>query len=53
MSRQSKQAKKTVIAKQITAMHKNGNKGPNGTIAKHGKIKSWSKMGRKPLNKTN
>lgn len=52
MSRQSKQAKKAVIAKQITAMHMKGNKGPSATQPKHGKVRSWSKMGRKPLKQT-
>lgn len=51
MSRQSKQIRKAAIKKQITAMHKDGNKGPSGTQPKHGKVKTWSKMGRKPLNK--
>ena len=51
MSRQNKQAKKSNIAKQITAMHLKGNKGASATQPKHGKIRSWSKMGRKQPNK--
>jgi len=37
MSRQSKAANKAVIAKAITKLHKNGEKGPSVTLAKHGK----------------
>jgi hypothetical protein len=37
MSRQSKAAKKKVIAKQITAMHLQGNRGAKQTTPKHGK----------------
>lgn len=37
MSRQSKAAKKAVIAKQITAMHLRGERGAKQTTAKHGK----------------
>jgi len=37
MSRQSKAAKKAIIAKAITKLHKDGNKGPKSTAPKHGK----------------
>lgn len=37
MSRQSKNARKISLRKQITAMHKNGEKGPSKTQPKHGK----------------
>lgn len=37
MSRQSKAAKKAVIAKAITKVHKDGGKGPKSTTPKHGK----------------
>ena len=37
MSRQSKNAKKLAKAAQITAMHKNGEKGPSRTTPVHGK----------------
>ena len=47
MSRQNKQKKKAVIAKQATAQRKGGSKGPDFTDTKHGKIKTWSRMGRK------
>lgn len=41
MSRNSKNAKQHAAAKQISEMHKNGNKGPAQTAAKHGKKKAW------------
>ena len=37
MSRNSKNARNIARRKQITAMHKNGEKGPSRTAAKHGK----------------
>jgi len=37
MSRQSKNARNLARARQITAMHKNGEKGPKATTPKHGK----------------
>lgn len=37
MSRQSKNARNLARAKQITAMHKNGEKGPARTSPAHGK----------------
>lgn len=37
MSRQSKNAKRKILAQQITKMHLAGNKGPAKTVAKHGK----------------
>ncbi len=47
MSRQSKQAKKMVLAKQATAQRKGGNRGPSQTTTSHGKVHTWSRMGRK------
>jgi len=46
MSRQNKQRKKAVIAKQFSPK----NKGPAGTEPLHGKRKSWSQLGRKVLS---
>lgn len=37
MSRQSKNAKNAARRKSITALHKNGEKGPSRTTALHGK----------------
>ena len=37
MSRQSKNARNIARRKQITAMHKNGEKGPSRTSPSHGK----------------
>lgn len=37
MSRQSKNAKNAARARAITAMHKNGEKGPSRTTPAHGK----------------
>jgi hypothetical protein len=37
MSRQSKNARNLAKARQITAMHKNGEKGPSRTTPQHGK----------------
>lgn len=37
MSRQSKNTRLIALRKQITAMHKNGEKGPAKTTPKHGK----------------
>lgn len=37
MSRQSKNARKIALRKQVTAMHKNGEKGPARTQPQHGK----------------
>jgi len=37
MSRQSKASKKQAFAKQITALHLKGEKGPKSTTPKHGK----------------
>ncbi len=53
MSRQNKAKKKAVIAAQFTAIHKTGNKGPNGTSPKHSKVRSWCKMGRKSTSQMN
>lgn len=41
MSRQSKAAKKRVLAKQFTAIHKGGSKGPSHTTKKSKKVKTW------------
>lgn len=41
MSRQSKQARKAIIAAQITAIHKRGQRGPAKTSKKHTKVKTW------------
>lgn len=38
MSRQGKAAKLSIIAAGFTKMHKDGNKGPASTTAKHGKV---------------
>lgn len=53
MSRQNKQKAKAVIAKQVTAQRKNGGSGPKGTNPKHGKVKTWCRMGRKPASQNN
>lgn len=45
MSRQSKNARNLARAKQITGMHKNGEKGPAKTSPKHGKTKAWWQIG--------
>lgn len=37
MSRQSKSAKRKILAQQITKLHLSGSKGPAKTVAKHGK----------------
>ena len=37
MSRNSKNANKAAVAKQITQMHKSGQRGPKKTAAVHGK----------------
>ena len=41
MSRQSKASKKKVLAKQFTAMHKSGSKGPAQTKKLTKKVKTW------------
>lgn len=41
MSRQSKNARNLARARQISAMHKNGEKGPAKTTPQHGKAKAW------------
>lgn len=41
MSRQSKQAKKAIIAKQITALHKRGERGPSRTTKHTTKVNTW------------
>jgi hypothetical protein len=53
MSRQNKQKKNAVIAKQATAQRRGGSKGPSHTETKHGKVRTWSRMGRKVVNKPN
>lgn len=40
MTRQSKQAKRKIIAATFTALHKQGQKGPARTSATHGKVKT-------------
>lgn len=43
MSRQNKQAKNAARAKQITDLHKSGERGPKSTTPKHGKKKTkWN-----------
>lgn len=37
MSRQSKSAKRKILAQQVTKMHLAGNRGPAKTTPKHGK----------------
>lgn len=41
MSRNSKQVRKKNIAKQITAMHKAGNRGPAKTKKLTKKVRTW------------
>lgn len=41
MSRQSKAAKRKIIAATFTALHKQGQKGPSRTQATHGKVKTF------------
>lgn len=41
MSRQSKNAKNLARAREISALHKNGGKGPAKTTAQHGKKNAW------------
>ena len=41
MSRQSKAAKKKVLAKQFTAIHKGGSKGPSATKKQTKKVNTW------------
>lgn len=41
MSRQNKQTRKRTIAKQFTAIHKNGGKGPSKTKRLHKKVRTW------------
>ena len=41
MSRQNKQARKANIAKQFTAIHKGGSKGPSQTKKQTKKVKTW------------
>lgn len=41
MSRQNKQAKKKILAKQFTAIHKGGSKGPSQTKKQTKKVKTW------------
>lgn len=38
MSRQNKAIQKKIIAKQFTALHLQGQKGPSRTTPKHGKV---------------
>jgi hypothetical protein len=55
MSRQSKNVKKRAEAKQITAMHKRGEKGPKQTKPAHGKDASrrlYTAKKRGPNDKT-
>lgn len=55
MSRQSKNVKKRAEAKQITAMHKKGEKGPKQTKAVHGKDPAkrlYTRLKRGPNDKT-
>lgn len=40
MSRQNKAKQKAIIAATFTALHKQGQKGPSRTVAKHGKVKT-------------
>lgn len=41
MSRQSKNARNLARARQISAMHKNGEKGAAKTTPQHGKKNAW------------
>ena len=41
MSRQSKNARNLAKARQVSAMHKNGEKGPAKTTPLHGKKNAW------------
>lgn len=55
MSRQSKQAKKAIIAKAVTKIRKDGGKGPASTAAKHGKDASkrlYTRLKRGPGDRT-
>lgn len=55
MSRQSKNVKKRAEAKQITALHKRGEKGAKSTTPKHGKDASkrlYTAKKRGPNDKT-
>ncbi len=45
MSRNSKNAKVLAKAREITALHKNGGKGPAKTTPKHEKRKAWWQLG--------
>lgn len=45
MSRQSKNARNLARAARITAMHKNGEKGPAKTSPQHGKVRAWWQVG--------
>ena len=42
MSRQNKQRRKANIAKQFTAIHKGGSKGPSHTKKLTKKVRTWS-----------
>lgn len=55
MSRQSKQAKKAVHARQITELHKQGQRGPKSTTPAHGKNpanRAYTKNKRGPNDNT-
>ncbi|MGZ8890310.1 MAG: hypothetical protein ACXW0J_02790 [Nitrososphaeraceae archaeon] len=53
MSRQNKQARKKQLAKQFTALHKAGQKGPAKTKKLSTKVKTWRSLKRagKPIPK--
>lgn len=46
MSRQNKQARKANIAKQFTAIHKGGSKGPSKTKKLTKKVRTWASLKR-------
>lgn len=54
MSRQNKAKKKAVIAKQITAMHKAGNRGPSASKKLTKKVRTWfaAKKGNRPVRQS-
>ena len=43
MSRQNKNTRKIVSRKHFSALHKRGEKGPNGTKSVHGKVNTFRK----------
>jgi len=45
VSRNSKNARVMAKAREITALHLKGEKGPSRTGSKHGKVKAWWQSG--------